>query len=248
MKENFEQLREDPGRNVPLLLRDLIDKRDEDFGWTATHGFAASSEDLGIEVMNALFEYLRTSNRKSQLSTQDKDGDIPVQSAIRSKASKLIIEHLIEFGNIKDLLCSHNNRNQSPLLTAFDESHWDAVEVLLGKCIEHNELSELTGVRVTAGQEHNTILHKAFERRNKEYFKIFLRVCSSKGIVGEELTAAVSVSNRRNVTPWYNAIRFLSIEELETVLKSVDESRLDINSLYTEKDTRFTMLHDAYRI
>ncbi len=125
------------------LLRDCLDQRDKRVQWTAAHAFAASAESFGVEVMKSFFQILKSRGQQDQLMMKDKDGDTPLQSAIRSRVSKEIIEQFIADAKeldlnqtrFTDMLRSHNNKNQSPLLSAFDHSHWVAVDVLLKECI-----------------------------------------------------------------------------------------------------------------
>ena len=191
--------------------------------------------------------------QQNQILDKNKDGDIPVQSAIRSKAPKEIIELFFiiakELNLVNDMLCCHNKKNQTPLLSAFDHSHWVAVDVLLEKCVKCNELPELTGVNAPAGLKSNTLLHRAFKRDNMKYFDIFLRVCNANDIEGDQLTAAVLIPNKKNETPWYYAIHNLSSDKMfEKVLKMAKNKLLPLSFLYTDADSKSTMLHEAHRI
>ena len=248
--------------NLSHLLQDRIYQRDNNFNWTATHAFAASSEHLGVAVMKLFFKFLESKEQilllkdedgkpKNQILLKDKDKDIPIQSAIRSKAPKEIIELFLTIAkelNLTDgMLCSRNKKNQTPLLSAFEHSHWVAVDVLLEECVKCNKLPELTGVHPPAGLKSNTLLHRAFKRGNTKYFDIFLRVCNANGVEGDHLTAAVSIPNKNNETPWYYAIHNLSYETLEKVLKMAINKLLPLSLLYTDTD-QSTMLHEAHRM
>ena len=237
--------------NLPHLLQDSLHQRDKNFNWTATHAFAASSEYLGVKVMKLL---LKSLGEEHQLLMKDKDGDIPIQSAIRSKAPKEIIELFFIIANelnvTNDMLCSRNRKNQTPLLSAFDHSHWVAVDLLLDVCVKCNKLPELTGVNAPAGLKSNTLLHRAFKRENTKYFGIFLRVCNANSIEGDQLKTAVSIPNKKNETPWYYAIHYLSSDEMfENILKMA-KRYLSLSLLYmlTHNYSKSTMLHEAHRM
>ena len=239
--------------NLSQILKGCIDQRDNNFDLTATHAFAASSKHLGVAVMKLFFELLKSMGQQHQLLLKDKDGDIPVQSAIRSKAPKEIIELFLtiakELNLVNDMLCCRNKKNQTPLLSAFDHSHWVAVDVLLEECVKCNKLPELTGVNAPAGLKSNTLLHRAFKRENMKYFDIFLRVCNANDIEGDQLTAAVLIPNKKNETPWYYAIHNLSSDKMfEKVLKMAKNKLLPLSFLYTDADSKSTMLHEAHRI
>ncbi len=182
------------------------------------------------------------------LLAEDKDGDIPLQSAIRSMAPKDIIEHILKQKAAKDMLCSCNKKGQVPLNTAFYFRCWDIVEVILDKCIQYNQVPELTGVNAPADLKNNTLLHISFEKGSTKYFEIFLKVCRSRGIEGKQLLAALSIPNKKNETPWYHAIHSLGKKSFKKVLKSLQDSAIDINSLFTDPDTKSTMLHEAQRM
>ena len=238
--------------NLSQILKGCIDQRDNNFDWTATHAFAASSEHLGVAVMKLFFELLKSMGQQKQILLKDKDGDIPVQSAIRRKASKEIIELFLtiakELNLVNDMLCCRNKKNQTPLLSAFDHSHWVAVDVLLEECVKCNKLPELTGVNAPAGLKSNTLLHRAFKRDNMKYFDIFLRVCNANDIEGDQLTAAVLIPNKKNETPWYYAIHYLSSDEMfENILKMA-KRYLSLSLLYVDTYSKSTMLHEAHRM
>ncbi len=234
------------------ILKGRINQRDKNFDWTATHAFAASSEHLGVAVMNVFFELLKSMGQQKQILLKDKDGDIPIQSAIRSKAPKEIIELFLtiakELNLTNDMLCSRNKKNQTPLLSAFDHSHWVAVDVLLEECVKCNLLPELTGVHPPIGLKSNTLLHRAFKRRNTKYFDIFLGVCNANGIKGEQLKTAVSISNKKKETPWYHAIHYLSSDEMFEEVVKMAKLYLPLSLLYVDTYSESTMLHEAHRI
>ncbi|XP_064383179.1 uncharacterized protein LOC135331846 isoform X2 [Halichondria panicea] len=246
LKQNMAEVKQG---NLSHLLQDCLHQRDQNFNWTATHAFAASSEYLGFKVMKLLLNSL---GDEHQLLMKDKDGDIPIQSAIRSKAPKEIIELFLIIANelnvTNDMLCSRNKKNQTPLLSAFDHSHWVAVDVLLEECVKCNKLPELTGVNAPAGLKSNTLLHRAFKRGNTKYFDIFLRVCNSNGIEGDQLETAVSIPNKKNETPWYYAIHYLSSDEMFEKILKMAKRYLSLSFLYVAADSKSTMLHEAHRI
>ncbi|XP_064383163.1 uncharacterized protein LOC135331836 isoform X2 [Halichondria panicea] len=245
LKQNMAEVKQG---NLPHLLQDSLHQRDKNFNWTATHAFAASSEYLGVKVMKLL---LKSLGEEHQLLMKDKDGDIPIQSAIRSKAPKEIIELFFIIANelnvTNDMLCSRNRKNQTPLLSAFDHSHWVAVDLLLDVCVKCNKLPELTGVNAPSGLKSNTLLHRAFKRGNTKYFDIFLRVCNANDIEGDQLTAAVLIPNKKSETPWYYAFHLNSDKMFEKVLKMA-KNNLPLTFLYTDPDSKSTMLHEAHRM
>ncbi len=221
--------------------------RDVHYRWTIAHGIAASSESLGLGIVQSLFQTLRHVNKTDILLKKDKDGDIAMQSAIRSKVSKNIIELFFTMENPERMLCSRNYKNKVPLQTAYYFCCWDTVKFLLGMCIRYDLLSKLTGINLPTTRKCNILLHSAFKEGKIEYFEILLQVCNENNTTGEQLFAMLSIPNKDNKTPWYYAVNCLEIGELERVLRCIQNTNIDVNSLYTDSGTKSTILHKPSR-
>lgn len=231
---------------VPLLEHNnIIDVCDEKFKWTVSHGFAASSTKE--RLLEKFLTSLESMRKQCQLLQRDADGDIPLQSAIRSRASKNFLEHLLtKFPDLtKDMLVSTNFKKRTPLLTAFEMRHWEAVEIILNLCISHKILPELTGVGALDPSRENkyaTLLNEASKRGDIEYFNIFFQVCKMQNI---DIPSAISVPDRDGVTAWHYAVQ-LDHEKLEKILSLLPKD-VDLNTLYVDAESKSTMLHEAAR-
>lgn len=97
-------------------------------------------------------------------------------------------------------------------------------------------------------------LYKAFKRRKIEYFETVIGECTANNTTGNQLIALLSVPNKKKKkeTPWFHAVHSLQIEELEKVLKSIKKLEIItksdiINFLYTDLESKSTMVHEACR-
>ena len=242
IKDNLPQLKNERYRQK--FVQDNLDKRDQQADWTILHGFAASMDP---KIMKSL---LRNLPNIELLLEKDKDGDIPLQSAIRTKDSKRNTQLFLEKQNAHKMLCSRNKKKQTPLCTAFYLRRRYTEEILLDRYIKNRLLPKRTGVYpndYTGTRISNTYLHKAFKRGDVAYLDIFLRVCKNNQIEDDELMKALLIPNKKNETPWYHAIHYLTVQELKKVLESLKRENIDISSLYTDPDMESTMLHEAYR-
>ncbi len=214
----------------------------DSYGWTASHGIAGTSASLRIETLSKFFSFLKKKGLTEQLCTRDKDGDIPLQSAIRSGASSDVIKLILKVDpNLtKNILCSKNLKGKQPLLTAFEQKNKDTIEVILNFCIENKVLAHLTGVQVS---ESNTLLHRAFKRGYIEYFEVLLKVCKSQNISPQQV---IKSHDKRGETPWYHLV-LLKAKKFKKVTELLVANNIDVNELYTDPSKQSTMLHEVVR-
>ncbi len=218
-----------------------INLRDS-YGWTASHGIAGTSATLRIETITKFFSFLKKKGLTKQLCTQDNDGDIPLQSAIRSGSSSDVIKLIlmVDPNQTKNTLCSENRKGKQPLLTAFEQKHKDTIEVILNFCIENKVLGRLTGLQVSEG---NTLLHRAFKRGYIEYFDVLLKVCKSQNISPQQV---IKSHDKKGETPWYHLV-LLKVKKFKKVIALLVANNIDVNELYTDPSKKSTMLHEAVR-
>ena len=232
-----------------LFEKEIIDEFDDKFDWTLSHGFAASSTSKEcVPALKRFLDFIESMGKQRQLLTKDKDGDIPLQSAVRSKAHPDIIRLLLtRFPQLtKDMLEKVNAMGENPLMSAFEIRHWGAVMVILELCITHRVLSKQTGVgQLSEGDHFTTLLDEASKRGDVEYFDIFFGVCKKEG-ANVDISTAISVPNKHGVTAWYHVIQ-LSRKKLKKVLSVLKKNNIDLNTLYVRSNSKSTMLHEAAR-
>ena len=141
LKEHYQDLVDDNPLNVGYL--DSIDKLDEQFGGTATHGLARSSTSFTFEIMKKIISKMPP----EQLVKTDKDGDLPVHSAIlggtRVDKKKIGIFIQGDPQQIKKILRAKNGQGKTPIELAFETQRSTAVELLFNLCVQHDVLSNL---------------------------------------------------------------------------------------------------------
>ena len=101
------------------------------------------------------------------MSSMIRTGDVD------SERIKLLLKQIPSY--TQHMLQSRNKKGETPIERAFDLQEWDAVGILLKKCIQNKILPELTGIG-TEVPNVKTLLHKAFARKDVEYLQIYLAV------------------------------------------------------------------------
>ena len=140
------------------------------------------------------------------------------------------------------VLQSRNKKGETPIERAFDLQEWDAVGILLKECIQNKILPELTGIG-TEVPNVKTLLHKAFERKDVDYLQIYLAVCGECNV-----KPGLLVPTKKGHTPWwYFLMNHKDITLMQRVLDTLVEFRIDINTLYIDRASRASLLHEAYR-
>ena len=140
------------------------------------------------------------------------------------------------------MLQSRNEKGETPIERAFDLQEWDAVRILLKECIQNKILPELTGIG-TEVTNVETLLHKAFERKDVKYLQIYLDVCEKCNV-----KPGLLVPTKKGHTPWwYFLMNHKDITLMQRVLDTLVEFSVDINTLYIDRASRASLLHEAYR-
>lgn len=215
------------------MPRSELKKRDQKYRYTCVHCVSASCPSP--RVMSSLLSVMLKHGLISLLTAKDKDGDIPLQSAVRSNVRPVIVKLLLD-GEGTELKCNMlkaaNKKGHVPLKTAFDMQRWPIVEVLLEECIKNDILAQLTGVgEPTVTKASSTLLHKAMKRGYVEYLRIFIKICRKCGV---RCLPALLIRDKANCTPWFYLLQ-QKREIVEEVFKVLKEFNIDINKLYCDK-------------
>ncbi|XP_064392626.1 uncharacterized protein LOC135340238 isoform X2 [Halichondria panicea] len=244
LAEHFQDLVEDNPLNVGYL--DSIDKVDEQFQGTATHGLARSSTSFTFEDMKKIISKMPP----KQLVKTDKDGDLPVHSAILSgtKVDKKKIGLFVQGDpqQIKKILRAKNNKGKTPIELAFETQHSTAVELLFNLCVQHDVLSHLTGINFNMLDRSNTLLHIA--SKWSWFLDIVIDACKQ---FHHDIIPAIQVLDEKDYTPFYYLMNCIpndpnKLSTFRAVLDLLKQNEVDINTIYTDSNER-TMLHEAQR-
>ncbi len=245
LTENFSHLLNDNPLNV---YGELIDERDREFNGTATHGIARSCTSFKYEEMKKILSEMPP----KQLVAIDDDNDLPVHSAIHSWVDQNKISLFIR-GNsqqIKTILCARNSKRKTPIELAFKNRHRGAIKLLMNLCVQHDVISNLTGIKFDQGNRSNTLLHIAFKEDMWPWFlDIVIDACKQ---VHQDIIPAVQVLNKEEYTPFHYLMNCIQPDDpnvlpmLKIVLDTLKHNKVDINNIFTDSNNR-TMLHEVQR-
>ena len=232
--------------NLTLVLpRYMLPYVDKLFGGNIVHQIARSSSSFRFDTIKKILDYVCIEGHGELIFAKDNDGDIPLHSAIRSKADQsTILLFATACSHTHSILLVQNNKRQTPLELTFALCHWPGVEVLLMLSVQYNVLTFLTGIRAGVPQSE-TLLHEAFESGHIDYFQILLDVCKN---LNESLMRALLFPDEKGNTPWYYLMSRNKYDEIEQVLSLLNKYQIDVNLLYTDTQTKSTLLHEASRI
>ncbi|XP_064406840.1 uncharacterized protein LOC135351695 isoform X2 [Halichondria panicea] len=249
LKENYDDLVDDNPLNVRYTYQDSIDKLDKKFRGTATHGLARSSTSFTFERMQKMISKMPP----EQLVKTDKDEDLPVHSAIQSgirvNQNKIGLFVKGDSQQISYILRAKNGNGKTPIELAFEMQHRAAVKLLFNLCVQHNVLSNLTGIKFNLGDRSNTLLHIACREGMWSWFlDIVIDACKQ---VQHDILPAMQVLDKEDHTPFHYLMNCIPYDrnELDTfrvVLDLMEKNGVDINKIYTDSNER-TMLHKAQR-
>ena len=247
LEENYDDLVADNPLNV--RYRDAINKRDEQFRGTATHGLARSSTSFIFESMQKMISKMPL----KQLVETNKNKDLPVHSAIQSgfRVDKKKISLFVQGDDqqIKKILRAKNGKGKTPIELAFETHHRTAVELLFNLCVQHDVLSNLTGINFNLRNRSNTLLHIACREGMWPWFlDIVIDACKQ---VQHDILPAMQVLDKEDYTPFHYLMNCITDDSKElhtfrTMLDLLKQNGVDINKIYTDSNKR-TMLHEAQR-
>ncbi len=244
-------------KNGPHLLDDnaldvygaeLIDERDTEFNGTATHGIARSCTSFKYEELNKILSEMPP----EQLVATDHDKDLPVHSAIQSWVDQNKISFFIrgDSQQIKTILCAKNNKRKTPIELAFESRHRGTIKLLMNLCVQHDVLSNLTGIKFDNHNDRsNTLLHIAFKEDMSWFLKIVIDACKQ---IHQDIIPAIQVLDKEDCTPFQYLMNCIQpydpsmLPMFKTVLDILKQNKIDINNIFTDSNNR-TMLHEVQR-
>ena len=225
------------------IPRKVLCQRDIQSRYTILHAICSSK--LEIDVIRHQFGELDDLQLMGKVVARDGDGDMPLQSAVRSRANVDTVELILNYvpGSKAIMLQNKNRASETALELALFLDKRDLFELLLEECINMKLLPELTGIG-KATRHSSTLVHKCVRHRRIDFLRAYLEVCQKCGV-----KPALSIPNEKGYTPWLYLLRYQAkdqplVEEIFDVLKQYD---VCLSSLYVEDRNRETMLHRAYR-
>ena len=246
-------MRESRGTNCPV---EKLNYRDRRFRYTIVHALLASNN---FKLCKECLSLFKNGRAKELFPAKDKEGDMPIHSAIRSHVDPCIITTFLKATESVDptlnlkktILTSMNNKGECPLKFACTLHDWSIVEVLLQECIRCDVLSELTGIGCNQKSSCKTLLRKAMKCGDINYLEIYLKVCRDQlHLSTEKILAGMLIPDQKNRTPWFY---FLAIEshKINKAVDLLEKYGISLNKLFCEVDEagdpKVFMLHEATR-
>lgn len=248
LEKNFEKLR---NPTLELQSEKFIDKYDTKFYGTVTHGLARSCISISREDLRNILSKMP----EEHLNVPDVDEDLPIHSAIQSKSRT--IDLFVRGDEVKKILCARNKNGKTPIELAFDHRHREAIEFLFNKCVDHQVLTDLTGIGCRKGPS-DTLLHKAFDRDDMTTWPWFLEiVVEACKKANQKILPVLQIPNKRyGYTPFKYLMNCMhpkdpssqaKLKYFEKVLVILNSNDIDLQSVYTDPSSKRTMLHAAKR-
>ena len=152
---------------------------------------------------------------------------------------------------IKKILHAKTGKGQTPIELAFETQHRTAVKLLFNLCVQHNVLSNLTGINFNMLDRSNTLLHIAFRESKWSWFlDIVIDACKQ---FHHDIIPAIQVLDEKDHTPFYylmncipNDPNKLSTFRAVLYIDLLKQNEVDINTIYIDSNER-TMLHEVQR-
>ena len=224
--------------------RNILNQRDVNSGYTLVH--ALSSSGLSVHILRDLYNELQKHMLMGKLVAKDRDGDMPLQSAIYSGANSDTIRLLLDFDSSKKvaMLENRNKANRSALESSLYMEDQEVFKLLLEQCIECNVLKHFTCLEVaTNGKGTTTLLHLAVRERKPSHIRAYFDVCQKKKVKSFHWT-----TDEKGYTPWYYLMEY-STDEMARVkefLGILEEYKIGVSKLVVNRN-RENLLHKAYR-
>lgn len=231
------------GINLKNTDRNVLKQRDIKSGYTVVHAICSSR--LELKVICCLFQELDKKQVMGKVVARDREGDMPLQSAVHSKANVSTIELILDYvpGTKKIMLENRNQANETALELSLNHENADVFKLLLKQCISCEALTDLICVG-KANRQCSTLLHQLIQDRRIPHLRACLEVCRECGV-----QVNLCVVNEKRFTPWQYLLRYNKDELplVKEIFSILDEHKIPINSLLVNNTTRETMLHKAYR-
>lgn len=234
------KLREIRLRDIP---RNVLNQRDIHTRYTVLHALASGKGSRN--VLKEDFRFLAEYNLMGKLLAKDRDGDVPLQSAVYSRAGSDIIMLILDFyptARVK-MLENRNKCHETAIEWVLHQEDIDVFRLLLEQCIKYGALEDLTGIR--KGSRCSTLLHQCIVGRHIEALRIYMQVCMKERV---DIDLCPVDPNGR--TPWNYLVRYKDdeIHKFDEILAILQKHNVNLRSLHANKKNQETMLHMAYRL
>ena len=231
----------------------LLKQKDQKNAWRMTHASVAlrvrtDSSDREIQEAEICKQVLTALKQRSYLSlyaAKDRDGDTPLHSVVKTgdvNRLKILLDRLPP-KLLRDVLEMTNKLGQTPLKISFEQEEWDMLEVLLDYCIKNGLCSNLTGVGENLPAS-KTLLHHAMDKGCSQFVETYFDVTTRNHEYGKP---GLLVCDQNGRTPWFYLMNHKDSKILRSILCTLQKHKININELITDKFSRSTMLHLAYR-
>ena len=227
------------------LVRSLQDQKN---GWRVTHAAAALRGRNAAKIFLQVFDCLEKTSYLTLFSAKDRDGDTPLHSVVKTgdlKRLNILLDRLPP-KMLNSTLEMTNNHGQCPLKVAFDQQEWEMLERLLEYCIQNTLCCNLTGIGRHNLRASKTLLHRAMNMGCSRFVMIYFDIIA-RNLNDGRLGIDLLVCDKKGRTPWYHLMNHKDPKILQSVLRVLKQHNIDINELVTDKSSRSTMLHIAYR-
>ena len=235
--EIVDQVRCQPAR--------LLRQKDQSTGWKITQAlFGMPADEIDLEECRLVLEVLKERKLIGVCAGKDRDGDTTLNTAVKTgdeNRLKVLLDQLPPT-LLNKILETPNKQCKTPLQLAFDRRNWPVLQTILELCVKNRLCSQLTGIgeNLTA----NTLLHQAMDKGECHFLGIYLDTTSENPDCG---VPGLLVCDETGQTPWSYLMNHCNHQFLEDTLRVLNRHKVDVNELITDKNSRSTMLHLAYR-
>ena len=217
-------------------------QRDKKSDYTVVHALCASGMDEVALVSQ--FQILGDKKQLGKVVAKNRKGNVPLQSAIESKAGVQTIEVILNYvpGTKKIMLKNRNKYNETALEQSLVLEHPGVFKFLLKECISCGALEDLTCIG-KVNRRCSTVVHQCIRNRRIAHFCAFMEVCKESNVKGN-----LCALNKKGYTPWEYLMRYTKKEMLlvKEVFSILDLHDVAVGTL-TVNTNEETMLHRAYR-
>ena len=235
----------DHGTRLRDVPRQLLCQKDTKTNYTIVHAICSSL--LKLKIIFSQFQVLDELQLMGKITAKDRDGDMPLQSAVLSNADVPTVKFILNYvpGSKMIMLQNRNKANETALERSIFSNSTGVFKFLLKECIECEILTDLTCVGITRNLRCSTLVHKCIRHRRIDWFRAFLEVCRECGVKPD-----LCVENEKGFTPWQYLLRYSNkeLKLVENVFSILTEYGIHMSSLLVNKRNRESLLHAAYRI
>ena len=236
------------GINLADTNRHVLRRRDLQSRFTVVHGLCASGAP--VKLLEQQFGVLKGHGLMGKVVARDRDGDMPLQSAIYSRANvnmiKLILGYMPEMKKV--MLENRNKAGETALESSLDLESPSVFKLLLKECISCEALTHLTCFGKPTEQSC-TLLHQCIRDRRIAHLRVFLEVYTENANKEKSKEKGLCIADEKGHTAWHYLVRYSNkdLPLVQEVLAILSEYEIKIPSLVVNDTSKETMLHMAYR-